>query len=396
MRITSVLAILSDTQDLYRCVLVIGRRLTIGLLKSIGILLFLCCLECVDSNLVQAVQVVRDGETVSVSDLHSPAGSGDQSTQVYPGKRSSANNRSDGKNPGHAVLAVSNDMSDFVDPPTDYEATSSNKLDNDSALASKPELMDASVPLEQIPLDKINQNSVPISADRNNPQWELIRQVGTLQQEVSELRGKLEQQAQQISVMESQQKQRYLDLDSRLEALQGSISIPPSNAQPDVNSRSDDTNKDDSISDGASSSPQPTPKSVGTINSVKMLEDYEAAQLLLKNKKLKSAKAAFTQFTQNYPDENLTGDAHYWLGEIYLAGQPAQEESAKGQFTQVVNEFADSKKVPHALYKLALLEIRGGSKVRAKTLLLKLRKEHPTSAPAKLVDAQLKYLKENP
>ncbi len=393
MRITSGLIILANR--LYRCILVRGRRPTIGLLKSIGILLFLFCLECVDSNPVLAVQVVRDGETVSVSDLHSPAGSSGQSTQVYPAKRSSAK-RSDGRNSGHEALAASNDMSDFVDPPTDYETTSSSKLDNDSALASSPEPMDASVPLEQIPLDKINQNAVPISEDRNNPQWELIRQVSTLQQEVSELRGKLEQQAQQISVMESQQKQRYLDLDSRLEALQGSISIPPSDVKPADNSRSDEANKDDSISDGASSSPQPTPKSVSATNSVKMLEDYEAAQMLLKNKKLKSAKAAFTQFTQNYPDENLTGDAHYWLGEIYLAGQPAQEESAKGQFTQVINEFADSKKVPHALYKLALLEIRGGSKVRAKTLLLKLRKEHSTSAPAKLVDAQLKYLKENP
>jgi hypothetical protein len=362
---------------------------SIRLISSIG---FMLAVQFASLSSAYAVQVVREGETVSVSGLETPAGASGQSTQVYPAKRQT-NRKQDTSNTNHNVLAATDDMSDFVDPPTNYDDVAPN-AEKFPSVDPSPEPIDASVPLDQIPLDKINQNSAPLNTSASNPQWELSRQVSALQQEVSELRGKLEQQTQQISVMEAQQKQRYLDLDSRLEALQGGMSIPV-DAQPTVEEPADAAAISPSPSKPVPSK-KPLAASSASSNALPMLKSYEAAQQLLKDKKLKSAKQAFTQFIQDYPDEDLTGDAHYWLGEIYLASQPSQEASAKTQFNQVVDSFADSKKVPHALYKLALLEIRGGSKARAKTLLLKLKKDHPSSQPAKLVDAQLKYLKENP
>lgn len=364
---------------------------------------------------VFAVEVIRESKTVSVSGLESPAGAGKKSAQVYPIKRKVNDSDDVVRGTGRAntieagnddFLAASDSRSDFVDAPNGYD--DSSEVDDSADVrgtAERTDSVDASLPLDQIPVDKINQNSVPAIPDSRNPQWELVRQIATLQQEISELRGKLEQQSQQISVMESQQKQRYLDLDSRLEALQGSISIS-SGAQAaavpsSATSPADEDQSSSSDAPAITSSSQPSaqsakPKVVDPAGSVNMLKAYEDAQALLKEKKLKSAKTAFNQFIKDYPDENLTGDAHYWLGEIHLASQPSQEAAAKTAFTNVVDSFADSKKTPHALYKLALLEIRGGSKARAKTLLLRLRKDHSTSAPAKLVDAQLKYLKDNP
>jgi tol-pal system protein YbgF len=384
----------------------------IGCKKRFNLFFYVCFFQCIYSAPTLAVQVVREGETVSVSVLGSPAGASTsgQSVQVYPAKRDNQDDKSIRKGgdrannvsavAGRVYLAAGDNLSDFVDPPKGYETVSNEKNSNDkSGDFSRVEPVDATVTLDQIPIDKINQNSAPVTTDRSNPQWELIRQLSTLQQEVSELRGKLEQQAQQISVMESQQKQRYLDLDSRLEALQGSISISSAGVQ--STQQKAEMVSDERIGDvdpvsSPSSNQSVAVKQADSTNADGMLKAYEAAQQLLKEKKLKSAKTAFNQFTKDFPESNLTGDAHYWLGEIYLASQPSQEAAAKTEFSKVVDYFADSKKVPHALYKLALLEIRGGSKTRAKTLLLKLRKDHPTSAPAKLVDAQLKYLKDNP
>ena len=414
MRITSADFFYVSSKRFHRSSLFKNIRGMIGRKKRSNLFFCLIFVQWMCSSPVIAVQVVREGETVSVSGLGSPAGSSGQSTQVYPAKsktnpadvsvNNKASNRVNSNQPtGRDVLAATDGLSDFVDPPKGYDTPSDDKENIPSSDFSSVEPIDSNVPLDQIPVDKINRNAAPVTSDRSNPQWELIRQLSSLQQEVSELRGKLEQQAQQISVMEAQQKQRYLDLDSRLEALQGSISIS-SGSQATHSStaqQSNDASEDEASAKQIASSSQPSAqpivdKPADSSDSANMLKDYEAAQQLLKEKKLKSAKTAFNEFTNDYPDSNLTGDAHYWLGEIYLASQPSQEAAAKTEFSKVVDAFADSKKVPHALYKLSLLEIRGGSKARAKTLLLKLRKEHPTSAPAKLVDAQLKYLKDNP
>lgn len=386
--------------------------------RSVDVNLYLVSALLFISPAVSAVQVVKQGQTVSISDLpasntrqsgaalSSPAGAA-KSTRIYPASDK------------QSVIAATEEMSDFADPPMQYDAPadSGSASERDGAKTPVEEPIDSSIPLDKIPLDKISSQAPSAQpADRGNPQWELIRQLTALQQEVSELRGKLEQQSQQISVMEAQQKQRYLDLDSRLEALQGGLSIPTDAKMSSSSSMSSNSAEPSAVDSEANSEvkvveaeesvvgitkPKSTPlvkpaPPSDSVPSAKMLQEYESAQSLLKDKKLKSAKQAFTQFTQNYPESDLTGDAYYWLGEIALASQPAQESSAKTQFTKVVDEFADSKKVPHALYKLALLEIRSGSKVRAKTLLLRLKKEYPSSSPAKLADAQLKYIKDNP
>lgn len=79
---------------------------------------------------------------------------------------------------------------------------------------------------------------------------------------------------------------------------------------------------------------------------------YETAYGYLLQQDYGAAEAAFRDFVQRYPNDALTGNAQYWLGEsLYLRGQYKPAASA---FLEGYEKHRSNGKAPESLLKLAM------------------------------------------
>ena len=109
---------------------------------------------------------------------------------------------------------------------------------------------------------------------------------------------------------------------------------------------------------------------------------YTVAFDMMRARQFEESIQAFTAFLQQYPDGVYSANAHYWLGELHLAGNDL--EQARQSFTQVVNGFPEHQKVADALYKLGVTQHRLGDTQRALEFLNRVQAEFPNSSAAGL------------
>lgn len=64
------------------------------------------------------------------------------------------------------------------------------------------------------------------------------------------------------------------------------------------------------------------------------------------------AEMGFRQFLRDHPDDDLAGNAHFWLGEAYFARQ--QFRDAADEFLETYKSYPASQKAPESLLKLGL------------------------------------------
>ena len=163
-----------------------------------------------------------------------------------------------------------------------------------------------------------------------------------LQQEVTLLRGMLEEQSYKIKQMEQDQLDRYKDIDSRLSGMNSAPASGSGGAGPEVA----DT-QEPAANAGASAAP-PDPEREKLM--------YDASFDLVKARDFEKAAQAFTAFLRRYPDSQYAGNAQYWLGEVYLV--QSDLESAGRAFAQVISRYPDHRKESDAMYKLGDVERR--------------------------------------
>jgi tol-pal system protein YbgF len=109
---------------------------------------------------------------------------------------------------------------------------------------------------------------------------------------------------------------------------------------------------------------------------------------LIRNKKdFDTAISRLYEFIDEYPEGDLTVNAYYWLGEVYLA-EPRLEQ-AKQAFTIVATRFSDHRKAPDSVYKLGVTLDRMGEKDEAKRRMQSVVDNYPNTGAA---DLARKYL----
>ena len=250
---------------------------------------------------------------------------------------------------------------------------------------------------QPVPVISISQGSGSGSGYASLSQSsELLMTIQQLQEEVSQLRGQLESQQYQFKKMETEQKERYRDLDRRLSALMQSqmqVSSPDAavndtaaaNSEAPTNEPAAQQQVDSSSATTASTTPPPsadTAKSDETDQS-----DYQAAFGLVRERNFQGAAAGFEQFIINHPTSPRLPNAHYWLGEIYLAqGNQADSEKA---FQRVVTEFKDSRKAADAMYKLGILYKQQGNLDKSRSYMDQVVKQYPDTSAARLAESAL-------
>jgi tol-pal system protein YbgF len=206
---------------------------------------------------------------------------------------------------------------------------------------------------------------------------ELFMRFQQLEADVAQLRGLVEEQSHRIEQLAQQQKEQYLDLDRRIVTLQGQ----PAAATGGASAPGADGDMFPADAAPAGTGAQ-TPG--GSLNE---RDAYNAAFELTKQKRFQQAIDAFNELLVKYPNGQYSGNAFYWLGELYLALPEPNLEKARQSFMQVVNLYPTNPKVADSLYKLGIVYHRLGDRPQALGYLDRVQSQFPNTPAARLAQS---------
>ena len=177
----------------------------------------------------------------------------------------------------------------------------------------------------------------------NSGNVDLLNQLTELRREVQALRSQVEELQQQNEQFRSTSRSQYLDLDGRLNRLEGGA-LPPASGE---------------ASTGAApaAAPRETPPAVhgdaGLLaNTADERSAYETAFNALKAGDYAQSAQLFQDFVRLHPEGVYAPNARYWLGESYYVTQ--NYELAREQFQALVDRYPTHDKTPGALLKVGL------------------------------------------
>lgn len=174
----------------------------------------------------------------------------------------------------------------------------------------------------------------------------------------------------QITQLEDQIK----EIKNRLSALE---------SQPGETKKRVEELKKDSSQPQASQQPKPTvPKDKASL--------YESAYDAFKDKKYKEARENFEAFIKEFPQDELTDNAQFWIAETYYGEKDF--EGAILAYEAVLKKYPKSEKASASLLKQGFSFIEIGDKKTGKTILEKLLELYPESREAELAKKKIEEI----
>jgi tol-pal system protein YbgF len=201
-------------------------------------------------------------------------------------------------------------------------------------------------------------NSQQASANKKQTatQLDLQSQIENLNEELRNMRGQNEELTHKLQDSEKRQKDYYIDLDTRLRHFETAEAQQSNNAP---------------IVEGDRA--------------------YEAAQSIFKSGKNQDAIAAFQEFIKQFPDSVYIPNAHYEIGEAYLALK--DYPNALANYQVLSTQYAFSPKTPDAMLSMIKCQIALKNNLAAKKTFKLLAAKYPESiaaSEAKKILAKLK------
>jgi tol-pal system protein YbgF len=200
---------------------------------------------------------------------------------------------------------------------------------------------------------------------------ELATQSDELERQSAGLQGRVETLEYQTAGAVDRQRDLYVDLDERIQALEARLrgfSSP-------------------TAMDNVALLPGELPVPGGTDR-----ENYQAAFELLKEQQYEAAAMAFQQFLISFSDSQLADNAQYWLAEAYYVTD--RFEQALSQFVVVINDYPRSRKVPDALLKTGYCNYELERWDDARTALLRVQEEYSDTTAARLAEQRIKRMQD--
>lgn len=191
-------------------------------------------------------------------------------------------------------------------------------------------------------------------------QIDFANQAELLKTEVAKLRGQIEVLLYEMDSTQKRQKDFYVDLDSRLRALETVASAPPAAEAPP------------------------------TVDPAIETRDYEAALTAFKGARYKDALAAFQAFIKAYPASPLQASAHYWSASSLY--QLRDYVHAAEVFGLLAATWPDDAKAPDALLAQANAQIESGDAKAGRKTLETLIEKYPASSTTPAAKSRLKSL----
>lgn len=228
------------------------------------------------------------------------------------------------------------------------------------------------------------------TGDAEMPSTQAARIEVRLSQFEAELRtltGQVEEQSFRINQMTQRLDSLVVDLDLRLQALEGGEPGDSAEAAalagPDTGRQAGDEGAKvlGAISEGDLAAAPATGPEAGTPQA-----QYDHAFKLLSQTDYKGAERALAAFLEKYPSDPLAGNAKYWLGETYyVRGQYADAAVA---FAEGYQSYPDSAKAPDNLLKLGKSLAALDQKDDACGTFAELLKRYGSAAPTILQQAK--------
>jgi tol-pal system protein YbgF len=245
------------------------------------------------------------------------------------------------------------------------------------ALAATPASAQKRSLADRVAALEAQQSSEGNAAGQQN--IEMVNRLTQLQSEVQALRAQVESLQNENEQLKQRGKDQYLDLDTRLQRVEGSGAGAASAAAP------------------AASTPAPVrPSSGAAMNAPRPAsgangdDAYAAAFQALKNENFVESARAFQAYLRDYPNGSLAPNAWYWLGESYYVTQ--NYPLALQAFDTVVTRFPDSNKAPDALLKKGFTQLELGQTGPGSATLNAVVNQFPDSEAARMATTRLRIL----
>jgi tol-pal system protein YbgF len=228
---------------------------------------------------------------------------------------------------------------------------------------------------------------------------------------MQELRGLVETQQFELQKLHRQQRDQFMDIDSRLNGDQGAAPGQPGTAdqgapQPIQGGPIDASGAGLQPPPGEESQAPitaPTPSSPGAVGIPSLpspetlggneRDAYRDAFELLKQRKYPQAVEAFNDLLHRYPQGQFTDNARYWLAETYYVQR--NYPAALAEFDRLVQLTPASPKVPGAMLKIGYIQYEQGAFEQARAALQQVVSKYPNSTEARLARSRLDRMRQD-
>lgn len=236
---------------------------------------------------------------------------------------------------------------------------------------------------------------------------ELVNQINALQAQLQNLQGQIEELRHQVTELKDHGKDQYIDLDSRIGRLEGRNAAPttaaaaaaaPAPQMQDVQLGTPTAPQAPAAQTPAAQVPDsalangalPTPPAPPPANPEDAKAAYETAFSALKDGRYAESARAFQAFIAQYPNDELTPNAYYWLGESYYVTQnyPVSLDT----FRKLLAQFPNSQKAPDALLKVGYCQYEMKQWPEAQATLNQVLAQYPNTTVANLAQGRLRAL----
>lgn len=215
----------------------------------------------------------------------------------------------------------------------------------------------------------------------NQANVDLLNQVTQLKSEVQALRAQVEDLQQLGEQARQTSRSQYLDLDGRLNRLEGGPPAAPST--------------------GAATTPTPAappaaareqaPAVYGDAGTLAQGVDeraaYDGAFNALKAGQYAESAQRFQAFLERFPNGTYAPNALYWLGESYYVTQ--NYALAQQQFQSLLDRYPTHDKAPGAMLKVGLAQVGSKQLDAAERTLAEVVSRYPGTDAARTADDRL-------
>lgn len=204
--------------------------------------------------------------------------------------------------------------------------------------------------------------------ENKDAETDMLRRIKELQDENQALRNEIETLQFETVSAADRQRQLYIDLDQRMQALEAGGAANLTDAA------------------GAAGAGAAATSASGSDRA-----DYQAAFELLKQGRYAEATTAFNSFLATYTNSDLRDNAQYWLAETYYVTKDFPK--ALGGFQAVINDYPASRKIPDAWLKIGYCNYELKQWTDAREALSIASSRYPETTAARLATQRLGLMK---
>jgi tol-pal system protein YbgF len=222
-----------------------------------------------------------------------------------------------------------------------------------------------------------------VDTGQNDIMVNMYLQLEALQNEIQNLRGLVEEQSYQINRMQSDQRDRYLDLDSRVSELfsyhsgQPPMALPPTGGAVPGQLPPTGGNSRQPGETPIASNPGVGAATAGVTPQNEQELYRQALSLLLEDEAFQDSVNLFQQYIDIYPGGRYFTNALYWQGAaLHLLDNYPQSLAV---LQRLVDEYPQDPKAPTAMLRIGTVYSEMGDRARAVNYWQRIRQSYPNS-----------------